>query len=290
MTTERSFLPEFIAQQAKRLAEVGIDVPKSEIEWMLCHVMKIDRLHLYLYGHTLFDEARRARFEEIVQRRLTREPLQFIIEEAWFYGRKFYVNPSVMAPTPETEGLCEAAMGFIERRGWEAPRILDVGVGSGVISVTMACELAGASVVALDVSAEAIEVARRNAHELEVADRIEFRQSDLFSVLADDERFDVILSNPPYIREVDWEDLMPEVKADPKIAMTAGPEGLDIVRRLVADGARYLNPGGRMMFEIGLGQSETVTTIAQEHGAYSFVNCIKDLNDLDRIMILGVSE
>ena len=290
MTTERSILPAFIHAQAQRLAEVGIEVPKAEIEWMLCHVLKLDRLHLYLYGHTLFDAAKRERFEQIMIRRLTREPLQFIIEESWFYGRKFYVNPSVMAPTPETEGLCEAALGFIERRKLDRPRILDVGVGSGVISVTMACELDEADIVALDVSPDALAVAIRNANELGVAGKIDFRQSDFFSALSPDERFDLILSNPPYICEGDYDELPPEVKADPKIAMTSGPEGLDAISVIVQNAASHLKPGGRAIFEAGLGQSEKIMHMAQEHGAYSFIGCIKDLNDIDRIMILEIPE
>lgn len=288
--TQRSFLPKFIKEQAQRLAEVEIEVPAAEVEWMLCHVLNLDRLHLYLHGHTLFDDKKRERFEQIMTRRLTREPLQFILEESWFYGRKFYVNPSVMAPTPETEGLCEAALGFIENHNIEKPRILDLGTGSGVIAVTMASELEDCGVVALDVSPEALEVARRNARELEVADRIDFRQSNFFSAVNDDERFDMILSNPPYICDGDYDELPPEVKADPRIAMTAGPEGLDVIKVIVEQAPRYLRPGGRVMFETGLGQSDKVMAMAQEHGAYNHITCIKDLNDIDRIMIFGVGE
>ncbi|MBU0984668.1 MAG: peptide chain release factor N(5)-glutamine methyltransferase [candidate division Zixibacteria bacterium] len=283
-------LPKYIANQALRLEHVGIESAKAEMEWILCHVLDVDRLNLYLHGQTLLDNTARGRVETIVARRITREPLQFILEEAWFYGRKFYVTPAVMAPTPETEGLCEAALRIIASRELEQPRILDVGVGSGVISVTVAAECAAASVVSLDISEDAIAVARRNAADLGVADRLEFRHSDFFSAVRPDEKFDLVLSNPPYIREVDYDDLPPEVKADPKIAMTSGDDGLTAVRALIAGAPDFLAPGGRLMFEIGLGQSDDIATITENDERYRSLLCIKDLNDIDRIVVLSCDE
>jgi release factor glutamine methyltransferase len=284
---EIEHLPKYIADQAKRLEAVGIESARVEMEWILCHVLDVDRLNLYLHGAEWLTDDAREHVERIIEQRLTRYPLQYILEESWFYGRKFFITPDVMVPTPETEGLCEAALGFIATRGLTAPRILDLGAGSGVIAVTMASELKHCAVLALDISEEALEIAHENARAMEVTDKIEFRQSNLFSAVRPGELFDLILSNPPYIREVDYAGLMPEVKADPKIAMTAGADGLDVVRGIIKDAPTYLSPGGRIMFEIGLGQSEAVAAITSDDPRYTSFTCLKDLNDIDRIIILG---
>jgi release factor glutamine methyltransferase len=194
-------LPHYISEKSKILEAAGIGTGGAEIELILCHVLGLDRLELYLHGTRLLNEDVLNRVDAIVQRRATRYPLQYILGEAWFYGRRFSVSPAVMVPTPETELLCQYAVGFVSDQPLGSPRILELGVGCGVIAVTVACEVSQASVLAVDVSAEAIEIARRNARECGVADAIEFRRSDVFSAVKAHERFDLIVSNPPYIRE-----------------------------------------------------------------------------------------
>lgn len=280
----------YLNAQSLRLEEVGIDCAKSEMEWILSHVLELDRVGLFMHGDSLLTDEKKRRVEEIVARRITRYPLQFILNEAFFYGRKYYVNEHVMAPTPETERLCETALGFLSLRKLESPQVLDVGVGSGVIALTMAAECESARVTALDVSAEALEVARRNAEELDVTERVTFRESNFFSALDSNERFDLILSNPPYIREVDYAGLDPEVMADPKIAMTSGDDGLDAIRVIVREAPRFLKPDGRIMFEIGYGQAELVAELTERDSRYTAFHCVKDLNDIDRIVILKCEE
>ena len=284
------YLPHFISRQAKILEDAGVECACAEIEWILCHLLDVDRLNLFMHGQEMITDEILARFDEIMARRVKRYPLQFILEEAWFYGRKFFVNPSVMAPTPETESLCEAALKFIDARSIEGPRILDVGVGSGVISVTMAAELPGARVTALDISTEAIEVARRNARDLGVAERIDFRESDFFAAVKADERFDVILSNPPYIRDDEYPTLQKEVLEDPKVAMLGGPDGLDCIRRLVDGAPDHLEKGGRVMFEIGFGQVDGVAALTEKDDRYQSFSYIKDLAGVDRVIILGCGD
>jgi len=276
----------FVRQQADRLKKVGIDQAKTEIELILCHLLNCERLQLYMYGGEQLDESHLNRFEQIIQHRLTRHPLQFILHEAWFYGRKFFVNESVMAPTPETELLCEQAVALVKQKKLVNPKMLDVGVGSGVISVTMAAELGYGSVVALDISEEALEVARRNVAEYGLAERIELRRSDYFSAVRPDEKFDLIMSNPPYITDGDYVTLDPEVLADPKIAMTAGEDGLDAIRVILRDAPDFLAPGGRIMFEIGLGQAEAVADLTGDDDRYRSLVVIKDLNQRDRLIVL----
>ena len=226
--TER--IQKFIADKARLLTDAGVERARGEIEIILCHLLDCERLDIYLHGYDMVTDDTRARLDKIIERRLSREPLQYILGESWFYGRRFRVSPAVMVPTPETELLCETAIKYVQQHGIEHARVLDVGVGSGVISVTMALELPECEVVALDISKEAIEVARTNATELGAVDRIEFRQSDFFSSVGDKELFDLILSNPPYIANWEYDALPTDVKAYPTFSLLAGDDGLDAVR------------------------------------------------------------
>ena len=280
-------LARFISDKAGILAETGIDRAKVEIELILCHLLEVDRLHLYLDGSAPLTDTVIARLDEIIKRRATRYPLQYILEETWFYGRKFYVSPAVMVPAPETEVLCETAISFVREKKVAKPRILDLGVGSGVIAVTLAGELDDCSIVAVDISREVIQVARRNADELGAADKIKFRQSDYFSSISEGEKFDLILSNPPYVSEKEYQVLPPEVLADPKGALLAGEDGLDAIRIILREAPSYLAKGGRIMFEVGCGQGAAVADLTESDDRYQSIVIIKDLNDIDRVVILS---
>lgn len=280
-------LPAFISEHGKRLEEAGIAAGKAEVEIILCHLLDCDRLQLYLHGTTLIHQEHLEKFEEILRQRLTRYPLQYILKEAWFYGRKFFVSPSVMVPTPETEILCEAALRFVRKAELAHARILDVGVGSGVIAVTMARELKEVSVVALDVSEDAIAVAKQNAEVLGASAKIEFRRSNFFSAVDRSEQFDLILSNPPYISESEYVLLPPEVLADPKISLTAGQEGLDAIEVILREAPNYLAPGGRIFFEIGYNQADQVAALTESDARYSSIAILRDLNEIDRVVILS---
>lgn len=279
-------LPKFIADQAARLAAAGIQSAAAEIEWMLCYVLEVNRLDLYLHGLKMLSTGRLQKIESIIIRRMYREPLQFILGEAWFYGRRFIVTPAVMAPTPETERLVERALGFIRTLEINGPRLLDIGIGSGVIGLTIACEDPTAKIVGLDISTDALAVANQNCELLGVADRVKLLNSDMFTALHDDNRFDLILANPPYIAEPDYASLDPEVHADPEIAMIAGPDGLDCIRAILRDAPRYLAANGRIMFEIGYGQSGKIAAMIEEDRRYRSMDIIKDFNDIDRVVIL----
>lgn len=284
---EVPYLPHFIAERAKLLEDVGIDCARVELEWILCHVLDVDRLNLYLHGQELLSEEAMRRVDQILTRRRERYPLQFILQESWFYGRKFFVNESVMAPTPETETLCETGLKFLHSHQIRSPRLLDLGTGSGVIAVTMAAERPDAALVALDISEAALDVARRNAADMDVADRIDFRQSDFFGALRDGEKFDLILSNPPYITDAEYPTLQKEVLHDPIIAMVGGADGLDPVRVILRDGPNFLAPGGRIMFEVGFEQAEKVARMTEGDDRYQSYAYIKDLAGVDRVIILG---
>ena len=279
-------LVKFIGQRALDLSGAGIDQARTEIEMILCHLLECDRLDLYLNGPARLDDALIARVDAIIAKRKTRYPLQYILGESWFYGRRFAVNPAVMVPTPETEQLCEIALSYLRQPEITSPRVLELGVGSGVISVTLAAEYAACRVTALDVSPDAIEVARGNAEAHNVAEHIEFRRSDLFAAVRGDERYDLFVSNPPYIADSDYATVPPEVKADPKISLLGGTDGLDIVRVIVREAPSLVKKGGRIMFEIGFNQGRPVAELCEASGLYEKVTIVKDLNDYDRIVVL----
>lgn len=280
-------IQQLVSSFGQRLEAVGIDAGRVEVEIILSHLLSVDRLELYLHGAKKLDDRLIQDVERIVSKRESRYPLQFILGEAWFYGRKFLVNESVMIPTPETELLCDAAKQFVRAHELSAPRILDIGTGSGVIAVTLANEIPNASIMAVDLSASALAVAKENAHRLGGAEKIDWRESDLLSAIRPEERFDLILSNPPYISEDEYRELPPEVLADPKLALTSGSEGLDAIAILLQDAPAYLNPRGRFMFEIGYNQREKVAALSARDDRYTSFDLLQDLNGIDRVIILG---
>ena len=275
-----------ISKYARKLKEVGIDCAEAECELVVCYVLEVDRLNLYLHGETLIDEEAISKIEDIISKRISRYPLQYILNESWFYGRCFYVDESVMIPTPETELLCKAAMGFCETNKIQKPRIADIGTGSGIIPVTLACELNHAEITAVDISEAALEVAKRNAAKLISEKQISFLKSNLFEYLDKTMKFDLILSNPPYITDEEYKTVPPEVKADPKIAITSGTDGLDAIRLILKKAPDFLAENGRIMFEIGYKQSEKISQLVQNDSRYSSISILKDLNNIDRIVIL----
>lgn len=282
----KGIIPKLIAKNAAILKSAGIDTPENEIEMMLCYLLNVNRLNLYLHGENLVDKNITDKLDNMVARRSTRYPLQMILNEYWFYGRRFYVNDDVMVPAPETEVLCQGALTYLNSNGTRAPRIVDVGTGSGVIAVTLACEFPGSTFVALDISQGALRVAEKNAQTHKVADRIEFRESDLMDSLKKDEKFDLIISNPPYVTEEEYKTLAPEVHADPKISITSGEDGLDAIRVILKKSPDYLNPGGRIMLEIGHNHAARISKITESDRRYDSISVLKDLNNFDRIVIL----
>jgi release factor glutamine methyltransferase len=279
---------QLINKAENKLRKSGINTAAAEVEIVLQTLLDVGRLDIYLYGPQLLDETTVRRFHEIIDKRATRHPLQYILGEAYFYGRKFLVDRDVMVPTPETEILCELAISYVNNEGLEYPEILDVGVGSGVIAVTVACELPESSITAVDISRPALTVARKNAAMHEVESRIRILKSDLFSAIPENETFDLILCNPPYISEREYEKLPREVLADPKISLISGVEGLDFIRRLIEEAPDYLKRSGRLMFEIGFDQSEKVKEISEKDTRYRSFSLMQDLNNIDRVVVLSV--
>lgn len=283
-------IPKLIAKNAVILKASGIDTPEVEVETILCHLMGVNRLNLYLHGEKLIDDKAIARLDQIVARRSTRYPLQMILQEYWFFGRKFFVNDDVMVPAPETELLCEGALTYLKSNKIQSPRVLDIGTGSGVIAITLACEYIVGEILAVDISPSAMNVARKNANTHSVNDKIEFRESNFLDAVKKSEKFDLIISNPPYVTETEYKTLAPEVHADPKIAITSGEDGLDAIRVILEKAPDFLAKGGHIMFEIGHDQAERIIKITEKDSRYNSISILKDLNNFDRIVILTCPE
>lgn len=244
------------------LRQAGVAQPDREAVWLLSHLMGVSAGHLRVQSDTALTPELIAAFEALVERRKRREPLQYILGSQEFMGVTFRVSPAVLIPRPDTEALVAAALTRVS-----GPALIaDIGTGSGVIAVTLARSLPESQLVAVDLSPEALEVAQANAREHGVANRIQFRYGDLLEPLAG-ERFDAILSNPPYIGEEETASLMPEVRDwEPRIALTPGQDGLEIYRRLVRAAPAYLKPGGLLGVEVGAGQAQAVAQLFRQAG------------------------
>jgi release factor glutamine methyltransferase len=244
----------------------GVESPRLEAQILLAHALGCERIQLY----TRFDEPAadpaRTSFRELVRRRVEGCPVAYLVGRKEFYKLSFEVTPAVLIPRPATETLVVAAL---ERaKPLAAPRVLDVGTGSGCIAVSVASQHRGATVVAVDTSAEALDLARRNADRHGVAERIDLRQGELFAPVAGEPPFDLVLSNPPYIPTADCERLTPDVRDhEPRAALDGGPDGLVVFDRLIAAAPAHLAPGGWLLIEIGAGQDqEARSRLAQVPG------------------------
>ena len=256
---------EGIQKSADFLAKRGVESPRLQAELLLAHVLKLPRMKLYLNFDRALTEPETDALRELVKRRSQREPLQHIVGSTSFCGLEIAVNRSVLVPRPETEILAEAGWSFLSTINSQPSTVLDFGTGSGCISIALAAKCPSANITALDVSAEALELAKQNAARNGVADRIEFVQGDGFESLrrarsdAPYQPFDLIISNPPYISTAEIETLEPEVRDyDPRSALDGGPDGLDFYRRFANEAPPFLKSNGRIMLEFGDGQAEVV--------------------------------
>jgi len=249
---------------------------RLDAELLLMRAAGRDRAWILAHADADLTPVQRARFEGWLDRRARHEPIQYILGETEFYGLTFTLTPDVLIPRPETEHLIEAVLTKAPQEA--ATRICDVGTGSGCIAVTLAHELPQAQVTALDISAAALQVARGNARRYAVDPRLRFVESDLLSAVRD-ERFDIIVSNPPYVRND--EVLQPQVREyEPHRALFAGPTGLEVYERLIPQAREALVPGGWLLLEIGHGQRDAIATLLRGWEAVGFK---ADLQGISRV-------
>ncbi|MBM3839795.1 MAG: peptide chain release factor N(5)-glutamine methyltransferase [Verrucomicrobia bacterium] len=259
---------EVIQRSTDFLAKKGVDSPRLQIELLLAHALKIPRLNLYLNFARPLSETEIDAVRQMVKRRGHREPLQHITGSTSFCGLELKVTPAVLVPRPETELLAERAWKFLnERAGQSGPvTALDFGTGSGCLAVALAVNAPAVRFRAVDVSEAALEVARENAAAHHLSDRIQFGCGNGFDALPGGARFDLIVSNPPYIPSREIETLQPEVRDfDPRLALDGGEDGLGFYRALASKAKSFLRPEGKLMLEFGDGQEERIRTLFEDH-------------------------
>jgi len=253
---------ESIQKSTDFLGKKGVESARLNAELLLAHLLKMPRMKLYLNFERALTAAETDGLRELVKRRGAREPLQHITGSTSFCGCEIAVSRSALVPRPETELLAELGWQFLSTLGSQPSTALDFGTGTGCIAIALAVKCPGARITALDVSAEALTLARQNAELNKVAGRIEFLEGDGFTALASLKGLDLIVSNPPYIASAEIETLQPEVRDfDPRGALDGGADGLDFYRRLAKAGLACLKPEGKMMVEFGDGQAEAIKKI-----------------------------
>ena len=265
----------------------NIESPRLNIELLLAHLLKKKRLELYLEFERELEEPMLAKLRELVKRRAAGEPLQYILGETEFCGLKVLVDKRVLIPRPETELLVKTVAERLRADGSKNRpcRIIDVGTGSGCIAIALAKKLVNAEISALDVSADALEVARANASLHEVEKNIRFFESDLLKALPDSLQVDAIVSNPPYIVDGEMAKLPKEVRDfEPVRALAAGEDGLKVIRRLVMDARRFMSPSCFVALEIGAGQRVAVEELFENEG-YVVSEVVKDLQGHERVIV-----
>jgi len=266
-------------------AEKQIPSPRLDAEILLSHALGCSRLDLYLTPDKPVDEKERTLFRSYIRRRSNGEPVAYIIERKEFWSRNFFVNRHVLIPRPETEQVIETCLRLMETR--QTPVIADMGTGSGCIAVTLALELPEPRIAAVDYSSKAIDVARKNAEVWNVSEKIQFFKGHWFEPLETGlppGSFDLIVSNPPYIRRSELNDLQVEIRDfEPVAALDGGERGIDHYRILSRSAGKWLTRDGYIVFEIGDDQAEIISGILLEQ-SFQSIDVLKDLSGRDRVI------
>lgn len=271
---------ELLGQAGALLKAVACGEPDENAELLLAHVLGKARMTLRAFPDFPVSESQAAVFSELIKRKAAGEPLAYITGRAPFLDLEFNVTPAVLIPRPETEQLALFALAYLKTR--TAARVLDIGTGSGCLACALALK-SDAAVAACDISAPALEAARANA--LRLGARVEFFNSDLFSGISG--KFDLIVSNPPYIPSGELAALQPEVRREPAGALDGGPDGLAVFRRLAAEAPARLTPGGMLMLESACGQRAELKRLFSA-APWRAVSCRDDFAGLDRYVLAGI--
>ncbi|PKN60711.1 MAG: peptide chain release factor N(5)-glutamine methyltransferase [Deltaproteobacteria bacterium HGW-Deltaproteobacteria-11] len=260
----------------------GLASPRLDAEVLLAHILKVDRLYLYRNPEEPLTQEVASAFQSLTARRLRGEPVAYLLNRKEFWSLIFEVNEQVLIPRPDTECLVEEVLKVCSDAATGDLRILDLGTGSGAVGVALAWELRHAHVVATDISPGALNVARRNAGRHGVEQRMTFLAGDLFAPLS--EKFDIIVSNPPYIRTTAFQALPPGVRGyEPAAALLAGPEGTVFHERIIAGCPEYLNEGGWLFLEIGPEQRQGVEALLAAAAIFEESHFRRDYAGLDRV-------
>jgi release factor glutamine methyltransferase len=269
------------------LEQRGADEPRLDAEVLLAHALGCRRIDLYTRFDETPDEQPRAAFRDLVQKRAAGTPVAYLVERREFFSLSFRVSPDVLIPRPETELLLVALLDLAKQRpAGGPPEIADVGTGSGILAVAAAKHLPSARLTATDISPAALAIARANAAEHGVAERIEFLLGDLLAAVPAQRRFDFILSNPPYVSEAEAQRLPREVKDhEPRAALVAGPRGTEVIERLVPQAAGRLREGGHLLVEISPTIHEAAVAILAAERRLEPASTLRDLARRPRVLV-----
>jgi release factor glutamine methyltransferase len=265
------------------LKKHGSDTPRLDAEILLAHARGCRRIEIYTRFDEVLSERERSAMRDLVRRRAQSEPVAYLVGHREFFSLDFQVTPAVLIPRPDTETLVVELLDVA--KPLSAPRILDVGTGSGCIAIAAAVNHPTAQITATDANDAALAVARENARQHRVVERIAFRSGDVFAPVEQDEPFYIVVSNPPYIAEHEKETLQNDVrKYEPHEALISGPSGLEVLFRLIDEAPRHLAPAGTLMLEISPEQSKAVAGRMDSSGRFEDIRVVKDLPGLARVV------
>jgi len=283
-------LIEIIKHYDRILDHAGIEAPRQNIERMLEKIIGLGKVDLYLNPQLEITPEQESAIGKLVERRLNFEPLQYILGECEFYGLKFKADPRALIPRPETEFVVSSALEAIGKR--KGLKILDLATGSGAIIISIATERRGHEFHACDISRDAIELAEANARINGIAEKIRFHCGNMFGPFKSSGiKFDLITSNPPYIREGDFENLHEQIKRfEPVRALLSGADGLDFIRGMIAVVPEYLSPGGYLISEVGMGQAAEVRELASTGGLLNHIRTVEDYRGIERVVVFRLKD
>ena len=275
-------LKQALEQAIEKFVANDVGSPRRNAETLMMFTLGCDRAYLYAHPERGLTNDEAERYEQVVSERARGKPSQYITGHQEFWGLDLIVTPAVLIPRPETEHIIEATL-ELARTGGEVPlRIVDIGTGSGCVALALAHELPEAQVHAVDISEEALEVARINCERLDMGSRVELRQSDLLSAFSDSERFDFIVCNPPYVSELKPETVQKQVREfEPRMAVFAGATGLEAYERLIPQARERLAPGGWLVMEIGYSIENDVRALL---AGWSEIRVKLDLQGIPRVI------
>lgn len=280
---------EILNWAARYLKDHHIENPRLNAELLMAYSLQENRESLYMRLKEPLGEEQRDTFERLVQRRISGEPIQYILGKQQFWSIDFKVDPRCLIPRPETELLVEETVSILSRYpSSEIPRVLEIGTGSGAIAIALAKEVKEVDIIATDISRDALSLAKENATSLGLLSKIRFLQANLFepfSNLRGREPFFIILSNPPYIARPEIKKLSREVKDfEPLIALDGGEDGLDYYRRIISQAPHYLKRGGWLLLEVGNNQADSVSEMIEADRRFQKPQCVKDLSGIQRVV------
>lgn len=285
MSTEQWTIGALLNWTAEHLAKKGVEYPRLDAEVLLAHILDCKRIDLYglRFADVAGEEVRKS-YREMIRKRLEGCPVAYLVGRKEFFGLELAVNPSVLIPRPDSEHVVIECLKLA--KALPAPRILDIGVGSGNLVVAVAKKHVGAKVTGIDKSAEAIKTAQANAEKHKVSERICFLEGEFFAPLTADDRFDFIISNPPYIAHEDLDKLPPGVRDfEPRMALDGGPGGFAVFDRIVAEAQRFLEPGGYLIVEIGAPQETAARERLTALSEYELMPTIHDFSGHPRVLV-----